>query len=448
MASVPAADALVRADQATLWHPASHFDDVALLPPIAIRGARGPWLERADGGRILDAIASWWTSVHGHCEPSVVEAIASQARTLDHVMFAGFTHEPAVALARALLDGAGPAYGRVFYADSGSDAIEIAAKLSVQYHQQCGEGHRTRFAALEHGYHGETLGALALCGSPAYRSPFAPLLRDVLFLPTPALSSHQHADLRADAGADDPACEQALALLERQADTLAALVVEPLVQCAGQMRMTGAGFHRRVVERARALGIHVIADEIAVGFGRTGRLFASEWSGVGADFLCLGKGLSGGALPLSAVLIGADIESAFHGPPERAFAHSHTFCGNPIATAAAGASLTLLRARLGETVDATIAALTQAQRAVAQACPAVVASRQCGAIVAFTLQPRGRMPEHGRIGLALRRAALARGVLLRPLGDTLYWMPPLVLDDDAVATLTQATCAAIDEVLG
>ncbi|MBX7080345.1 MAG: adenosylmethionine--8-amino-7-oxononanoate transaminase [Nannocystaceae bacterium] len=448
MATVPAADALVRADQATLWHPASHFDDAALLPPIPIRAARGPWLERADGGRILDAIASWWTSVHGHCEPTVIEAIATQARTLDHVMFAGFTHAPAVTLARGLLDAAGPGFGRVFYADSGSDAIEIAAKLSVQYHQQRGDGRRTRFAALEHGYHGETLGALALCGSPVYRAPFSPLLREVLFLPTPELRGHQHDALHGDAGADDPACERALALLERDADTLAAIVIEPLVQCAGQMRMTGVGFHRRIVERARALGIHVIADEIAVGFGRTGRMFASDWSGATADFLCLGKGLSGGALPLSAVLIGADIESAFRGAPERAFAHSHTFCGNPIATAAAEASLSLLRARLGPAVDATIAALAQAQRTVAQSCPAVVASRQCGAIVAFTLAPHRRRPDDGRIGLALRRAALARGVLLRPLGDTLYWMPPLCLEPDAIATLTAVTCAAIDEVLG
>jgi len=440
-------DDLIARDAAALWHPATHFDDLDALPPVAIVGAEGPWLHAASGARILDAIASWWTSVHGHRHPRVMAAIHRQVDTLDHVMFAGFTHAPAVLLAEGLLAAAGPGFSRVFFADSGSDAIEVALKLCLQYDAQAGAGRR-RVAAFDHGYHGETLGALAACGSPTYRAAFADLLTETLFLPTPSLAEHRQHDLGSAAGAEDPACAAALELLGEHAGSIGALVVEPVVQCAGQMRMHGTGFLRRVVEHAQALGIPVIADEIAVGLGRTGRMFAHAWSGVVPDALCLGKGLSGGALPLSAVLLSPRFATAFRGAPSRAFAHSHTFCANPIAAAAGVASLGLLAERLGAPIDAGIAALDRARDAVARACPAVVASRQAGAIVAFDLRPHRRRPADGRIGLHLRAAAMARGVLLRPLGDTLYWMPPLELPPDALDRLVDATIGAIEEVLG
>ena len=212
--------------------------------------------------------------------------------------------------------------------------------------------------------------------------------------------------------------------------------------------MNGSGFLARLVSHARSLGVIVIADEIAVGLGRTGKMFAHEWSGIGVDAMCLGKGLSGGALPLSAVLLSAQFEPAFRGAVTQAFAHSHTFCGNPIATAAGVAGLAVLTERLGTTIDGSIAALDAARAAVDTACPAVEASRQAGSIVAFDLRPHSRRPSDGRIGLALRAAALSRGVLLRPLGDTLYWMPPLVLPDEAIALMVDATIGAIHEVLG
>lgn len=441
-------DDIIARDAAALWHPATHFDDLAACPHVAIARGEGPWLYTVDGARILDAIASWWTSLHGHRHPAITDAIHRQVDALDHVMFAGFTHAPAIELAEGLLAASGGAFAKVFFADSGSDAIEVALKLSLQYHQQSGASGRRRIAALEHGYHGETLGALAACGSSLYRAAFADLLHDALFLPTSAIARHCHADLNSDAGADDPACDAAIALLDEHADSLAALVVEPIVQCAGQMRMHGSGFLARLVEHARSLGILVIADEIAVGLGRTGKLFAHQWSGVAVDAMCLGKGLSGGALPLSAVLLTGRFEAAFRGEVSRAFAHSHTFCANPIATAAGVASLALLRERLGPPIDGAIAALEVGRHRVESACPAVVASRQSGCIVAFDLRPHLRRPADGRIGLALRGAGLARGVLLRPLGDTLYWMPPLLLPDDAVELLVDATVGAITQVLG
>lgn len=437
-------------DRAVLWHPATHFADQGRLPPIAVEQARGCWLEDASGRRILDAISSWWTCIHGHGHPAIAAAVARQAARLDHVMFAGFTHAPAVELAEALLAAAPPGYGRVFYADCGSAAVEVALKLSYQRRRQTGEPERTGFATLRNSYHGETLGALALCGSGIYRDTFQPLLMDVLELPAPALA--EHPAVPSDGlGAVTPEADAAVALLEQHASRLTALVIEPLVQCAGRMAMPGVGFYRRIVAAAQALGIDVIADEIAVGFGRTGKLFATDWApGVRPDFLCLSKGLAG-VLPLAAVLIREGFEDAFTGSPARSFLHSHTFTANPIACAAALAGLTLLGPGAADgllaRLPARVTAMARRREQVAAACPAIVNHRQCGMIVAFTVDPR-RAPADGRLGLELRAAALARGVLLRPLHDTVYWMPPLVIADDELDTLAGATIATITAVLG
>ncbi|MCA9639514.1 MAG: aminotransferase class III-fold pyridoxal phosphate-dependent enzyme, partial [Myxococcales bacterium] len=364
-----------------LWHPATHFQDLELLPPLPIRAARGAYLETSSGDRILDAISSWWTCLHGHGHPRIVEAISQQAARLDHVMFAGFTHEPALELAEALVARApgGPsAYGRVFYADCGSAAIEIALKMSYQYRQQAGEAQRKGLATLTNSYHGETLGALAVSGNRAYREQFGPLLFPVVELPVPSFPEHRHSDLQTELGADAPETTQAIRLLEEHRDQLTALLVEPVIQCAGRMLMPGVGFYRAVVEAAQRLGIHVIADEIAVGFGRTGKLFASEWSEppVSPDFLCLSKGLSGGVLPLSAVLIRNGVDEAFKGDPSRTFLHSHTFTANPITCSAGLASLSLFEDEHPPAHLASLASqLEQLSTQVADALPQVIARR-------------------------------------------------------------------------
>jgi adenosylmethionine-8-amino-7-oxononanoate aminotransferase len=443
-------------DQAVLWHPATHFGDLERTPPIPIRSASGVWLIDESGRQILDAIGSWWTSVHGHGHPHVVAAIQRQAACLDHVMFAGFTHEPAVALAEQLLARAPSTpdhrFGKVFYSDCGSASIEVALKLSYQSRIQRGQPHKRRFAALANSYHGETLGALSVCGSPVWREPFGALLHDALLLPSPSHTTHEHADLdpagpRAELGADSPEAEQAVALLEAHADQLTALIVEPLIQCAGRMNMNGVGFYRRLAAACQRLDIHLIADEIAVAFGRTGKLFASEWAEVAPDLLCLSKGLSGGVLPLAATLIRAGFEDDFKGDPSRTFAHSHTFTGNPITCAAALASLQVFEAehtfaRLPE----RIAKMAELRRGVAQRCPQVLDTRQAGMVAALTVD-RERGPADGRLSLALRSAALARGVLLRPLLDTIYWMPALNINDAALERLAEVTAEVIEEVL-
>ena len=441
-------------DARVLWHPATHFRDLESLAPIVVRGAEGCELLTPEGRRILDGISSWWTCLHGHGHPAIVEAIARQAAQLDHVMFAGFTHEPAIALAEALLehapresDGA-PYYGKVFYSDCGSASIEVAMKLSFQSRVQRGETERRRFATLSNSYHGETLGALAACGADDYRALFSPLLVDVLHLDAPDHDAHRHEDLEARVGGDSPEADAACAALEAHADELTALLIEPIVQCAGRMVMPGSGFYRRVCETAQRLGIHVIADEIAVGFGRTGRLFASEWAGVTPDLLCISKGLSGGVLPLAATLIRRGFEDDFKGSPSRSFMHSHTFTGNPIACASGLASLRLLLdERLAE-LPRRIEMMTQGLRSVAEACPSIAEWRQSGLIGALRVEASERaMPAGGRLGLALRRAALARDVLLRPLHDTIYWMPPLIAGRSEYDRLTEVTIEVVREVV-
>jgi adenosylmethionine-8-amino-7-oxononanoate aminotransferase len=447
-------------DQAVLWHPATHFGDLERTPPLAIESARGVWLVEPSGRRILDGIGSWWTSVHGHGHPHIVAAIQQQVARLDHVMFAGFTHAPAVELAERLLalapSDAAVRHGKVFYSDCGSAAVEVAIKLSFQARLQRGEPRRRRFAALLRGYHGETLGALAVCGSSDWREPFSPLLSEPLFLPAPAFVDHEHADLdgaraeygvRAELGADTPEADAAVALLEAHAAELSACVIEPVIQCAGRMSMPGVGYYRRIVDVCRRLDIHVIADEIAVGFGRTGKLFASEWIGRAPDLLCLSKGLTGGVLPLAATLIRAGFENDFKGDPGRSFAHSHTFTGNPITCAAARASLEVFESE--QTLAALperIARMTALRRGLAERHPQILDTRQAGFVAALTVD-RERGPADGRLSLALRSAALARGVLLRPLHDTIYWMPALNIELDALEQLAAVTGEVIDEVL-
>lgn len=433
-------------DRALLWHPATHFQDLEQLPPLPVTRAQGAWLELESGERVLDAISSWWTCLHGHCHPAIVEAVREQVGTLDHVMFAGFTHEPAVVLAEELQRRAPGDYARAFYADCGSAAIEVAMKLSYQYRKQTGQERRTKFATLQNSYHGETMGALGVSASDAYRELFAPLLPpDVTALPAPGYEHHDVGDVSGELGADSPEADALVEQLERRASELTAVLVEPLIQCAGRMTMPGVGFYRRLVQAAQALDIHVIADEIAVGFGRTGRLFASEHAGVSPDFLCLSKGLSGGVLPLSVVLIRPGIEDAFRGHPARSFLHSHTFTGNPLTCAAGLASLSVFdEEKTLERLQSKIEGMAALRRQVAQRCGQLVrAHRQLGFVAALEVDAR----RCERPSLELRRAALERGVLLRPLNDTVYWMPPYCVEGAELERLADVTAEVITTVL-
>lgn len=454
------ADAWRRRDLDVLWHPCTQMrEHPHALPLLPIARGEREWLVGMDGRRYLDAVSSWWTCLHGHAEPRIAEAIAAQARTLEHVILAGCTHEPAVLLAERLLAIAPtqpgrPPLSKVFYADNGSAGVEVALKMAFHWFRNAGDTRRTKFVALEGSYHGETLGALAVGDIPLYRRVYAPLLAEALFAPSPdafLAAPGEDAEQRAHRAADALA-----ALLAQHGDTVCALIVEPLIQCAGGMRMHHPAYLRRARELCDAHGVFLIADEIAVGFGRTGTMFACEQAGIAPDLMCLSKGLTGGALPLAAVLATQRIYDGFlDDSRERAFLHSHSYTGNPLGCAAALASLALFDE---DDVLARNRATSRrlAERAAAfRAHPNVVDVRQTGMVVAIEMAENrvdgadGTAVEiAGSRGLRAYREAVSRGVLLRPLGDVLYWFPPYCIGDDALDLLADTTRRAIDAAFG
>jgi len=444
-------------DLDVLWHPCTQMrEHPHTLPLIPVESASGAWLTGFDGQQYLDAVSSWWVTLHGHAEPRIAAAIAQQARTLDQVILAGFGHAPAIELAERLLaiaprESARAPLAKVFYADNGSAAIEVALKMAFQWHANRGESARRKFVALNGGYHGETIGALAVGDIPLYRRVYAPLLMESLFAPSPdAFLAMPGEDAHAVA---HRAADALAALLDQHAGTVCALVLEPLVQCAGGMRMHHPAYLRRARELCDQHGVFLIADEIAVGFGRTGTMFACEQADIAPDLLCLSKGLSGGVLPLSAVLATQAIYDGFlDDARERAFLHSHSYTGNPLACAAALASLDIFKsddvlARNQVTAQhmATLAASIGTHRHIAEV-------RQRGMIVAFELCRDGARETPFapalRIGLAAYKIALEHGVVLRPLGDVLYWMPPYCIDAEQLQHLADVTWRAIDGATG
>lgn len=419
-AELPARDARV------IWHPyTQHGVEDAPLP---VARAHGAWLELADGRRLVDAISSWWATLHGHAEPALVAAMHDQAQQLDHVLFAGATHEPAVQLAEQLLEVAPAGLSRVFYSDDGSTAVEAAMKMVLQAWVHRGESERRVFVALEGGYHGDTFGAMAAGDPDPFFAAFAPLLFEVRRVP--------------------PGDEAALAAaLDELGSRCAGMVFEPLLQGAAGMRVMPEAFVRAARRACTAAGVPLIADEVMTGFGRTGELFACQRAGIEPDLLCLAKGLTGGMLPLAATLTTEEIYAAFlHHERSRFFPHGHTFTANPIACAVALASLRLCRERNVPARLATIGAALRQRLGALHGHPAVRDLRQLGGMVAFDVVT----PAAGYLSdivPRLRRAAIDAGVLLRPLGNVVYALPPACLDDDqldlvAAAMLRLAEAAA------
>ncbi len=454
---IAAADDWRARDLAVLWHPCTQMrEHPHALPLFPVERGEGAWLVGMDGRRVLDGVSSWWTNLHGHAEPRIAAAIARQARTLEQVILAGFTHTPAVELAERLLALAPRQPGRaplakVFYADNGSAGVEVALKMAFHWFHNRGIPGRTKFIALTGSYHGETLGALAVGDIPLYRRVYAPLLAEALFAPSPdAFGSTDDADAerKAEAAADALAT-----LLDAHPGEVCALIVEPLLQCAGGMRMHHPAYLRRARALCDAHGVLLIADEIATGFGRTGTLFACEQAGIQPDLLCLSKGLTGGFLPLCAVLATQAIYDGFlDDSRERAFLHSHSYSGNPLACAAALASLDILEQDGVLERNRATAARMGALAAQFRSHPQVAEVRQTGMVVAIELHPETGNTEDGhaveiagRRGLRMYRAALDAGALLRPLGDVLYWMPPYCVGEAELQVLARATAAALEE---
>jgi adenosylmethionine-8-amino-7-oxononanoate aminotransferase len=411
--------------------------------PLAVVRGEGVYLYTEDGRQILDGISSWWVNIHGHSHPRLNQALADQARSLEHVMFAGCTHEPAVDLAERLVAVLPAGLERVFYSDNGSTAVEVAAKMAVQYWANLGRPQRRRFIALHHAYHGDTVGTMSVSESSVFTQAFTPLLFPVERADAPycyRCPLHLH---RATCGI---ACLGDLEhRLEAHGHEVAAVIVEPVLQGAGGMIMWPAEFLAGVRRLCDRHGVLMIADEVLTGFGRTGRLFACEHASVRPDIICLSKALTAGYLPMAATVVTRDVYEAFLSDDHsRTFFHGHSFTANPLACAVAIASLDLL----GET-DAIgrVARLESQMRAgmsPLEALPIVGEVRVMGGVAAIELVSDKRTRAAGGyldgIGPRLSAAFLDRGLLLRPLGNVLYFMPPYVItDDEAEWCITQIT---------
>jgi adenosylmethionine-8-amino-7-oxononanoate aminotransferase len=445
---MPHAADLARRDLQTVWHPCTQMKDHEWLPMIPIVRGEGVWLHDADGRRYLDAVSSWWVNLFGHAEPRIGAAVARQLGRLEHVMLAGFTHEPAIELAERLTALAPPGLSRCFYADNGSSAIEVALKMSFHYWRNTGKAAKRRFVTLANSYHGETLGALAVGHVELYREIYQPLLMDVITVPSPdCYACEPGEDWEAHSRRLFAPMEETLA---RHADEICAVIVEPLVQCAGSMRMYHPAYLALLRDACDRHGVHLIADEIAVGFGRTGTLFACEQAGIAPDFLCLSKGLTGGFLPLSVVLTGEQVYAAFYDEYAslRAFLHSHSYTGNPLACTAALATLDIFRDdAVLERNRALAAHLGRRARELAEL-PHVAEVRQHGMIVAVELARDGDRQRpfawQERRGLRVYQHGLRHEALLRPIGNVVYFMPPYVITPDQVDTLVATARAGIE----
>ncbi|HET6433254.1 adenosylmethionine--8-amino-7-oxononanoate transaminase [Dyella sp.] len=443
--------ALAQRDLRHLWHPCTQMHDHERIPMVPIVRGEGAWLIDADGRRYLDGISSWWTNLFGHANPRIAAALADQAQQLEHVIFAGFTHEPAIALAEELVRITPPGLERVFLADNGSAAIEVALKMSFHYWLNQGHGEKTRFIALSGSYHGETLGALSVSDVALYRKTYAPLLLTPILTPSPDTYEGEPGETPQQIAARR--LGELRTLLERHAHETCAVIVEPLVQCAGGMRM----YHPDYLAGLRALcdefDVHFIADEIAVGFGRTGTLFACEQASVSPDFMCLSKGLTAGFMALSAVLTTEQVYEAFYAEYSagKAFLHSHSYTGNPLACRVALETLAIFREEPVLERNRQLAAQLGRRLAPLRDHPHVADVRQTGMIAAVELvadkASRRPFPAEQRRGLRVYLHGLEHGALLRPLGNIVYFMPPYVTTPQELDQLVDVAVAGIEVAL-
>ena len=434
-------ESLIQRDLSVLWHPCTQMKDHESLPLIPIKRGEGVWLEDFDGNRYLDAISSWWVNIFGHANPRINAAIKAQLDSLEHVIIAGFSHEPVVRLSERLVEVTPPGLDHCFYGENGSSAVEVALKMSFHYWQNVGQKRKTRFINLGNSYHGETLGALAVGDVALYKETYAPLLMEPITVPSPDCYHREPGEsCAAYAERMFVHMEEALA---RHADEVCAVIVEPLVQCAGNMRMYDPVYLKLLREACDRHGVHLIADEIAVGFGRTGTLFACEQAGISPDFMCLSKGLTAGYLPLSATLTTEEVYRAFYDDYENltAFLHSHSFTGNPLGCAAALATLDIFESdNVLERNRALIDTLARTTEHLKEH-PHVAEVRQTGMILAMEMvKDKGTgepYPWQERRGLRVYRHGLSRGALLRPLGNVIYLMPPYVITEEQIEFLAE-----------
>ena len=436
---------LVDRSLAAVWHPCTQMKHHESFPLIAITKGKGSWLYDEKGNALLDCISSWWTNLFGHSNPQINQAITNQLEKIEHVMLAGFTHPPVVELSEKLSALTNGNLGHVFYASDGASAVEIALKMSHHFWQVNNKPNKKKFVCLENGYHGETLGALAVTDVAIFRQAYGALLQEVYSAPSPDARKAKNGESSEEVARHAAAELEKIFKEERQ--HIAAIIIEPLVQCAGQMAMHSPEYLRLVRDLCNRYDIHLIADEIAVGCGRSGKFFACEHAGIWPDFLTLSKGISGGYLPLSLCMTTGTIYRAFYGDKtQQGFLHSHSYTGNPLACAAALACLNIfetekvLEKNKGRSQDLAHAF------SWAKANSQIEHWRQQGMILAFDVKNE-YLKDVRSFPRELFAKGLEEGVLIRPIGNTIYVMPPYILSTEETMQMGQAIERALAKAL-
>ena len=434
-------------DISVLWHPCTQMKDHEHMPVIPIQRGEGIWLHDFEGNRYMDAVSSWWVNILGHANPYINERVKQQLDTLEHVILAGFSHPPVVELSERLVQMTPAPLTRCFYADNGSSCIEVALKMSFHYWLNTGKPQKKRFITLSNSYHGETLAALAVGDVALYKETYQPLLMDVTTVPSPDCY------YREDGVSWEEHSRQMFAHMEQALadnhEEVAAVIVEPLIQCAGGMRMYHPVYLKLLREACDRYGVHLIHDEIAVGFGRTGSLFACEQADIAPDFLCLSKALTAGSLPMAVCMTNDTIYQAFYDDYEsmRAFLHSHSYTGNPLACAAALATLDLLER--DNVIEANKALSAHMAKATAHFIdhPHVAEVRQTGMVLAIEMvkdkATKEAYPWQERRGIRVYQHALKNQAMLRPLGSVVYFMPPYVITPEQIDHLASVAWEGI-----
>jgi len=430
---------------AAVWHPCTQMKQHESYPLIAISKGKGAWLYDEQGNALLDCISSWWTNLFGHSNPRINKAITDQLEKIEHVMLAGFTHSPVVELSEKLSALTNGYLGHIFYASDGASAVEIALKMSHHFWQLNGKEKKKKFVCLENGYHGETLGALAVTDVAIFREAYGSLLQDVYTIDSPDARKAKSGESAEDVAKN--AAEKLQQLLEKEHQHIAAIIIEPLVQCAGQMAMYSPLYLKLVRALCDRYQVHLIADEIAVGCGRSGKFFACEHAEIWPDFLTLSKGISGGYLPLSLCMTTENIYRTFYSDQTRhGFLHSHSYTGNPLACAAALACLEIFetenileknQARAKEIANAFAWAKTDSR---------IEYWRQQGMILAFDVKNEC-IKNPSSFARDMFSNSLAQGVLIRPIGNTIYVMPPYILSAEETAQMGASVESALNKTL-
>lgn len=433
-----------------IWHPCSQMKDYEEFPPIVIKRGEGIYLIDENGKRYIDAVSSWWVNLFGHANVRISKALSDQAFQLEHAIFANFTHEPAVLLAEKLVKLTPKGLSKVFFADNGSAAVEVALKMSFQYHMQTNKPKKTRFLALSDAYHGETLGALSVGSLGLYNEVFQPLLLNTIRAQGPDCYRCPFKQSRESCQAECISFVEEQ--FEQHHEELSAVIVEPLIQAAAGMKMFPPIYLKKLRELCDRFDIHLIADEIAVGFGRTGTLFACEQAGITPDFMCLSKGITGGYLPLSVVLTKDEVYDAFYDDYQtmKAFLHSHSYTGNPLACRVAVEVMNIFEEEdVIEQNKEKSAYMEKLARDTFEQHPYVGEYRQTGMVGAIELVKNKETKEPFdsdlRVGYQIYKIALEKGVLLRPLGNVLYFMPPYIITKEQLQQLTTITLESIEQ---